>query len=369
MDRKVLVVPTGGLRREGITSSILSFMRSMDRDGLDVRVAAVYNNESDVLDELRLLGCDVVETPDRRSDTFGYVRFLISYMRRECIDVVHVHGSSSVMAIELRCAQLAGVRERIAHSHNTRSDDPRRDKMLRPFFRGSWTRALACGEDAGRWLFEDSPFEVLHNGFALEKYAFDAVQRNEVRSRLGFGDEPAVGFVGNINYVKNQSFLIDVFGLLSRDVPSARLFIVGEGPDRSKIEGLIAEKGLADRVTITGRVSNVDEFLQAFDLMMLPSLFEGLPSVVLEWQAAGLPCLVSDVVTGECAVTPLVRFLSLRDGAAAWAACARETLEVNSVVDVRRAASERALLALRRHGFDIHEVSKRLRTIYLGGGK
>lgn len=62
-----------------------------------------------------------------------------------------------------------------------------RDKMLRPFFRGSWTRALACGEDAGRWLFEDSPFEVLHNGFALEKYAFDAVQRNEVRSRLGFG--------------------------------------------------------------------------------------------------------------------------------------------------------------------------------------
>lgn len=116
---------------------------------------------------------------------------------------------------------------------------------------------------------------------------------------LGFGDEPAVGFVGNINYVKNQSFLIDVFGLLSRDVPSARLFIVGEGPDRSKIEGLIAEKGLADRVTITGRVSNVDEFLQAFDLMMLPSLFEGLPSVVLEWQAAGLPCLVSDVVTGK----------------------------------------------------------------------
>lgn len=271
------------------------------------------------------------------------------------------------MAIELRCAQLAGVRERIAHSHNTRSDDSRRDKMLRPFFRGSWTRALACGEDAGRWLFEDSPFEVLHNGFALEKYAFDAVRRDEARSRLGFGDEPAVGFVGNINYVKNQSFLIDVFGLLSRDVPSARLFIVGEGPDRSKIEGLIAEKGLADRVTITGRVSNVDEFLQAFDLMMLPSLFEGLPSVVLEWQAAGLPCLVSDVVTGECAVTPLVRFLSLGDGAVAWAACARDALAAAGGADARLDASRRALPALREHGFDIGEASKRLKTIYLGG--
>ena len=149
MGRRVLVVPTGGLRREGITSSILSFMRSMDFDGLDVRVAAVYNNEPDVLDELRSLGCEVVETPDRRSETLGYARFLLSYMRRERIDVAHVHGSSSVMAIELRCAQLAGVRERIAHSHNTMSDDARRDKMLRPVFRGSWTRALACGDLTG----------------------------------------------------------------------------------------------------------------------------------------------------------------------------------------------------------------------------
>ena len=367
MGRRVLVIPTGGLRREGITSSILNFMRSMDCDGLDVRVAAVYNNEPDVLGELRSLGCEVVETPDRRSETPGYARFLLSYMRRERIDLAHVHGSNSVMAIELRCAQLAGVRERIAHSHNTKSDDARRDKMLRPVFRGSWTRALACGVDAGRWLFEDRSFEVLHNGFTLGRYAFDAARRTEARSRLGLGGETAVGFVGNINYVKNQAFLIDVFGLLSRDVPGARLFIVGEGPDRAKIEGLVAERGLGDRVTITGRVPNVDEYLQALDLMMLPSLFEGLPSVVLEWQAAGLPCMVSDVVTRECAVTPLVRFLSLEDGAAAWAACARDALAAAGGADTRLDASRRALPALREHGFDIDEASKRLKTIYLGG--
>lgn len=112
MDRKVLVVPTGGLRREGITSSILSFMRSMDRDGLDVRVAAVYNNESDVLGrvEIARMRCRG-DSPTDAPTLFGYVRFLISYMRRERIDVVHVHGSSSVMAIELRwCAARGSAR-------------------------------------------------------------------------------------------------------------------------------------------------------------------------------------------------------------------------------------------------------------------
>lgn len=367
MSRKILVVPTGGLRREGITSSILTFMRFMDRSGLDVRVAAVYNNEPDVLDELRSIGCSAVETPDRRSDTFGYARFLLSYMRRERIDVVHVHGSSAVMAIELRLAQLAGVKERIAHSHNTKSDDAKRDGALRPLFRGSWTRALACGRDAGRWLFENRPFEVLHNGRELGRFAFDAGKRDCARAQLGLGAGPAVGFVGNINYVKNQLFLVEVFEALLRFTPDARLYIIGEGPDRAKVEGSIRERGLAGRVVITGRVPDVDEYLQAMDLMMLPSLFEGLPNVVLEWQAAGLPCLVSDVVTAECAATDLVRFEPLGDGAAAWAERARELLTGSGQETARLEASRRACRALEDRGFDIGSASKRLREIYLGG--
>lgn len=367
MARKVLVIPTGGLRREGITSSILTFMRFMDREGLDVRVAAVYNNEPDVLDEFRALGCSVVVTPDRRADTLGYARFLLSYMRRERIDVVHVHGSSSVMAIELRIAQLAGVRERIAHSHNTKSDNPRRDRALRPLFRCSWTRALACGDDAGRWLFEDNPYKVLHNGHDLRRFAFDQEKRDMVRERLALEDEPAVGFVGNINYVKNQAFLVEVFEAMSRTAPNARLYIIGEGPDRPKIEEMVREKGLGARVSITGRVSNVDEYLQAMDVMMLPSLFEGLPSVVLEWQASGLPCIASDVVTRECSVTDLVKFMPLEEGAASWADCACGLLGAGgSDGRSRTEASRCACRSLESHGFDIESVSARLREIYLG---
>lgn len=367
MDRRVLIIPTGGLRREGITSSILTFMRFMDRSGLDIRVAAVYNNEPDVLSEFKSLGCAIVETPDRRSETTEYARFLFSYMRRERIDVVHVHGSSSVMAIELRLAQLAGVKERIAHSRNTKSDDSRRDRVLRPLFRHSWTRALACGEDAGKWLFEDSHYEVLHNGHDLSGLAFDPLKRMSMRARLALKDEPTIGFVGNINYVKNQTFLIQVFDAISRKMPNARLFIIGDGPDRSKIEAIIQEKKLGSRVVITGRISNVNDYLQAMDVMMLPSLFEGLPNVVLEWQASGLPCIVSDVVTRECAVAKLVRFVSLDRGAEYWANCACGFFESTETdCNGRCEASESACRSLRSHGFDIKNASARLREIYLG---
>lgn len=368
MSKRVLIIPTGGLRREGITSSILTMVRHMSLDDLELSVAAVYNNEPDVLDEFRSLGCGVVETPDRRADTAHYVRYLLTLMRRERYDIVHVHGSSSVMGIELRLAQLAGVMTRIAHSRNTRTDDPKRDRMLRPLFRRSWTKALACGEDAGRWLFEDAPFEVVHNGVETSRFAFDPALRHEMRERLGIAGSFAIGFVGNVNYVKNQRFLLDVFDeVLSRGT-DARLFIVGDGPDRAAIEAIAAEARFGGRVLITGRVSNVPDIVQAMDVMALPSLFEGLPNVVLEWQASGVPCVVSDAVTRECAVTRLVSFLSLGAGAAAWANALLEAATGGSASEkLRLQSSVSACSALANAGFDADAMARRMRELYLKG--
>lgn len=368
MSRRVLIIPTGGLRREGITSSILTMVRHMPLAGLELSVAAVYNNEPDVLDELRSLGCRVIETPDRRADTACYARYLLSLMRRERYDVVHVHGSSSVMGIELRLAQLAGVGTRLAHSHNTRTDDPKRDRMLRPLFRRSWTKALACGEDAGKWLFEGAPFEVVHNGVETGRFAFDPTLRQEMRERLGLGDSLAIGFVGNVNYVKNQRFLLDAFSEVLHRGADARLFIVGDGPDRAAIEAVAAETRFEGRVTITGRVSNVPDIVQAMDVMALPSLFEGLPNVVLEWQASGVPCVVSDAVTRECAVTGLVSFLPLDVGATAWADALLEAVTGGSASEKPRLKSSvSACSALAATGFDADEMARRMREIYLKG--
>lgn len=367
MSRKILVVPTGGLRREGITSSVLSVVRAMSRDDFELHIAAVYNNEPDVLEEFRSIGCAIVETPSRRAQTVAYARFLFSLMRRERYDVIHVHGSSSVMAIELRLAQLAGIKYRIAHSHNTRSDDPKRDRLLRPLFRGSWDKALACGVDAGRWLFESSAFEVLHNGQDIDTFAFNPEKRRKMRRMLDIGDALAIGFVGNINYVKNQEYLVKTFDRILSKGANAKLFIVGEGPDRSKIERLIEELALGGRVVITGRVSNVPEILQALDVMALPSLFEGLPSVVLEWQASGLPCVVSDAVTGECAVTDLVGFLPLDAGFDAWAGRLLGIAQkFSNNDDCRARRSSAAAIRLREEGFDTESSARRLAEIYRG---
>ncbi len=368
MSRKILIVPTGGLRREGITSSILTMVKHMPLDGLELSIAAVYNNESDVLNEFCSLGCEVVVTPDRRADTARYAHHLFSLLRNKRYDVVHAHGSSSVMGMELRLAQLAGVGARIAHSHNTRSDNPKRDKLFRPLFRRSWTTALACGIDAGRWLFEGAPFEIVHNGIETGRFAFDPTLRRKMRERLGLGQSLTIGFVGNINYVKNQRFLLEAFYEVLRRGVDARLVIVGDGPDREAVKAISSEARFGGRVAITGRMRNVPEIVQAMDVMALPSLFEGLPTVVLEWQASGIPCVVSDMVTCECAATDLVSFLALNEGPSAWADALIGVASGGAQSEDRRLrASADACAALGSAGFDADVMARRMSEIYLKG--
>lgn len=361
MKVKVLNILTGGLRREGITSTQLDYMKNMDRSDIQIDIAAVYNNESDVIKEFESIGCKVVVFPDRRASILKYMLSLYRTIRKEKYDIVHVHGSSSLMSIELVIAMLAGVKVRIAHSRNTKCDNAKVDKILRPIFNHSYTIAFACGQDAGRWMFGNKTFTVIHNGKDLDKFRFDRTKREAIRKQFGIESKFAIGFVGNINYVKNLSFLVDVFYKVYSINPKSVLFIMGEGPDREKIEKKVKDLGLVESVIFTGRIANVAEMLQGMDLMLLPSLFEGLPNVVLEWQIAGLPSIISDNITRECKVTELVEYLPIDQGTDLW------VKKINSLdfSEDRELLSENACQRMKNAKFDIIENAKYLKNIYI----
>ncbi|SDH73773.1 glycosyltransferase family 1 protein [Desulfosporosinus hippei] len=358
---KVLNILTGGLRREGITSTQLEFMKRIDRTDVQVDILAVHNNAHDIIEEFRTLGCNVIISPDRKKELPKYLVVLFRLLKKEKYDVVHVHGSSSLLVVELVIAKLAGVPMRIAHSRNTRSENPKLHKFMRPMFDHSYTHAIACGKDAGKWLFGDKPFTVIHNGKDLQRFHFDIHVRENIRKTFRMGNKLVIGYVGNLNDQKNLPFLVDVFAKVHKCQPKSVLYIMGGGAMRESLEKQASSLDIENVVVFTGRITNVHEMLQAMDIMALPSLFEGLPNVVLEWQISGLPCLISDTITRECKVTNQVLFLPIDRGVDVWV----DAILATNVGADRTALSDTACRELKAASFDIDENVKFLNEIYI----
>lgn len=357
---KVLQIPTGGLRLDGVFSCIVEYMTAMDKSGIDVRILATNDADESVIQRAENSGCKVVSIPYRKKNIAKYFFELRRYIAKEKIDIVHVHGSSAIMSIELLAAKLAGCKIRIAHSHNTTCDNMKVDKILRPLFDTLYTESFACGQEAGLWMFRNKDFVVVPNGRSLQKYGYNSEMRSLYREQLRIpNDAFVVGHVGGFNVQKNHEYMIHIFAELHKKKPDTYLVLVGAGGLISKIKRQALELGLEDNVIFTGAVNNVSDYLSAFDVMLLPSLYEGLPLVVIEWQISGLPCIISDTITKECAITSLVKFESIKESPTVWVKDIEEFKIENR--DINR---EAILNEMRIAGYDIDEGARKLREIY-----
>ncbi len=241
----------------------------------------------------------------------------------------HVHHFSGYL---VTLAASAGIPSRIAHSHSdTAALDARTGMLRRGYLHlmrrllgADATRLVAVSRRAASALFGESwsldPRSlVLHCGIDLAD--FRRMPTAPVRETYGLTDSDfVVGHVGRFDAPKNHRFLIDIFGEILRRRPAARLLLVGDGPHREFIEAELQARGLAGRTVLTGNRANVAELLGAVDVCIFPSLHEGLPLSVVEAQAAGVPCVLSDVITEEAdAIPSLIHRISLSRPAAKWA--------------------------------------------------
>lgn len=360
----VLLVITGGLMDDGVTSWALQIFEAMDRIGFDLHVIAWPETDARIIHSFRNLGFTVEVLPSRRDDFAAYAKELGKLIKARSFDIVHACGSSAIMALELAEARRAGVAMRVAHSHNTTCAHKMADKILRPFLYACATDLWACGNAAGKWLFGNRRFTVVPNGKDTSEYAYSAKERRKRRAELGLPDDClAIGHVGRFNKQKNQASFVGLATELSRRTVKYTFVFIGDGELREQVQEEFDAAGLSESARFLGTRGDVPSLLNAMDCMVLPSLHEGFPNVVLEWQVNGLPCIVSDSVTSECAVTPLVRFASLSDPASAWA-----DLVVSAYSDSNREFdSERAAHAVVEAGYDITKNAMMLRDLYLDG--
>ena len=358
MKRVLIVITTGFASWGGLTTVMMNYFRNMDRSDLQVDFASTNEVDEASLAELHTLGARYFNLGDRKKNLPGYMFNLYKLIRREKYDVLHVNGNSATMAFDLLPGCICGVPVRIAHGHTTRSGYPRAHKLLSPFFKKMYTHGVVTSKAAGEWLYGEA-YTVLNNAIDVCRYAFSPETRDRVRKDLGLEGKYVVGNVGKLNPPKNHTFLLDIFKQIHSQRSDAALVIAGGGETEAELRRKCKDLGIEDSVIFLGMLDNTRDILQAFDVFVFTSKFEGLGMALIEAQAAGLECVCSDVVPIETKVSDYIRYLSLEESAEKWA---EVTLTIGAYD--REAHAAAAAQTIRRHGYDIRYEAEKLEEMY-----
>lgn len=357
MRRILVVITTAYIPTGGLASVMMNYYRNIDRSGLKIDFASTNDAPKVLTDELSANESRYLQLPPRKN-----VLAYFNALKKVCkvYDVIHVNGNSATAAIELVSAWMAGVKVRIAHNHTTKTEHPIIHGLLLPIFRKSYTCGLACSENAGNWLFGEGNFCVLQNAIDVERYKFSALSRNKIRGEFGIPkDAFVVGHVGKYYQAKNHDWLLEVFYEYQRHHDNCYLLSVGYGGLREHLEQKIEQLGLTRKVILTGERTDIPEMLSSMDIFIFPSIYEGLGMAVIEAQASGLPCLLSDRVPQDVYLTDYVASLPLSESARVWARKIDEMI----VID-REEQCELNAMSIAKGGYNIKVEANELLKIY-----
>lgn len=286
--KKILIVNTVAYVVGGISTVIMNYYKALPEFQYDFVVDHFIDERYKTLIEEGGSRYFVLE---RNKNPVRYAMQLFQIIRENHYDIVHVHGNSYTMGIELLAAKMAGCKIRIAHSHNSTCEHKIFSRMLQPFFEFFCNVRLACSEEAGKWLYKRKKFHVISNALNMENYVYSEKKRWEVRHTYSIPDAAVLlGHIGFFNEQKNQTFLIQ---LLSELEENYYLMFVGEGHLLEDVKKKARELGVSHRVVFCGNSDNVPAMLSAMDIFVFPSKWEGLGIVMIEAQLMGLPCVAS----------------------------------------------------------------------------
>ena len=347
----------GCMNRGGVETWLMHVLRNIDRNLFEMDFVLHTSELCHYNDEILSLGCRIIVSPYQPHPNRHWWNYMANF--RSILDeygpydVVHSHLDYFSGNI-LRIAKQAGVPIRIAHAHNDTSSLVAEGGWKRSVY-VSWlkkriaryaTVGLPCSRKAAVDLFgsnwkNDSRWQILHCGLDLAPFR-ERVDSASVRAELGIPQDAfVVGHVGRFEPQKNHQFLLEIAAKIAQHEPKMRLLLIGYGSLRGDVENKVAQLGLTDKVIFAGVRSDIPRLmLSAMDVFLLPSLFEGLPLVLIEAQAAGLPCVFSDVISEEIdVVKSLMKRLSLSDSASEWAEVVLAQKKQNRTIEQSEALS------------------------------
>ncbi len=348
--------------RGGAETMIMNYYRHMDRTKVQFDFLVHYEKRGIYEDEIERLGGRVYRAFPIRPWNYGkYRRWLDEFfcVHKEFVGV-HAHILENCGFV-LQAAEKSGIPIRIAHSHLAA---PGLDYkyIFRQYGRyvlnkTKGIQCLACGKEAGDYLFPNREFHILSNAIDCKDFAYNTQIRDEMRNVLNLEGKIVVGNVARFHPVKNQSYLVDIFERLHQRQPNSVLLLIGDGEELEAVKRKVSDKSLETCIHFLGVREDVNQLLQAIDVFVFPSKLEGLPVSLIEAQAAGLPCVLSDRVSEETAITDLVQFVSLDESADSWT---EKIIEVS-----KRERKDVSEMIIQAH-YDIEENARWLQRLYLG---
>lgn len=370
----VLRVLQVGMTRNlgGIETYLIEQFRHLDKSKIDYDFVNITGEYSICYeDEILASGSKIFKVVSRHKNPLLHYWqwFNILLQNKGIYDVIVLNTNSLEYVFPLVLGKVFGIPVRVIHSHNSGFEN--KQGLARCLLVGmnkkllAWSANLrfACSQFAGQWMFKDNPYHVIYNAIDIHKYDADLIVREETRNALGLHTELTLLHVGRFSYQKNHSFLLDIFKEVHAIQPDSVLLLVGDTTEESEflteVKRKIKAYGLEHVVRLLGRRDDVNKIMQAADVLVMPSFFEGLTVVGIEAQACDLPLLLSDTVTKELGLLPSTQFISLDAGAKAWA-----EVIVNSKQHNRRSRYEELKAAGYDIGFETERVEKLLIDAY-----
>lgn len=353
----------GNTGRGGAQAYVMNVLRNIDHDKFQIDFAVCESKPDGYDDEMRRYGSKILYIhPFRFLNYLEYSKKWKEILSGNKYDIVEAHATNAA-AFFLRIAKKEGIKT-IAHSHSAGYRGNAIEKNIKKIVSKATKKEsdywFACSDLAAERLFgkkyHNYPrYYNIPNAIDSKIFRFRDEIRNEIRNELGIKDEIVIGHVGTFSEPKNHFFLLRVFHKLLSINSNYRLLLLGDGLLKEKVKHKVDELGLTNYVRFTGNVPNVNEYMMAMDIMVFPSLFEGFPVTLIEAQATGLPCIISDVITKEVDQTDLIHRLSLKDSEDEW---------VNTIVKTKNSSREIYNSIISETKYDVGTSMSVLMNIY-----
>lgn len=329
MNKKILRVVhiIGKVEMGGVQAVVMNYYRNIDKTKVQFDFIIDGYNETPIDEEIKSMGGKVYKIEPYEKNIFKNMLQCYKIFKTNKYTIVHCH-LNTLSVFPLFVAWICKIKIRICHNHSTAAKGEGKKNLIKyillPFSKLFATHYCACSELSGRWIFGNNFYnkgkvKLIKNAIDINKYSYNKFVRDKKREQMNLNNKFVIGHVGRFVYQKNHNFLIDIFNEAYKINNNLILILVGDGQLKNQIQYKVKKLGLKDNILFLGNRFDVPELMQAMDLFLLPSFYEGLPVVGVEAQAAGLKCIFSDSITYETKVTNLVEFIGLNKSPKYWA--------------------------------------------------